>query len=131
MKKILKYFVILLLTMVITGCGEDSYVPTSSTSDSTPKVEKGLYGNKYFNTKFGISISNLPVDDWTVRAFGKDGQGMLRKTETGFIPLYHLLLMEPVPADNFIGPNDEGYLNPVIDANNLVGISSCYVWLTP
>ena len=39
------------------------------------------------------------------------------QSEYGFIPLYCLLLIEYVPADQFVGPDANGNLSPVVAAN--------------
>lgn len=111
----LAWAVIFVIFFLISGCGgeEDSYVPAGPSTE----IKKGLSGGNYFNTKFGISIPNLPMDTWTVKALGKDGQGFLMQQEEGFIPMYLLLLMEPVPAHQYVGPDEKGYINPVLDAN--------------
>lgn len=103
-----------LLMLVFFGCGDDS--PETSV-EPTQKLVKGLSGDTYMNTKYGIRISNLPVDEWTAEDLGAEGQGMRLQSEAGFIPFYLLLLMEPVPAHQFVGPDEKGYLDPVAEAN--------------
>jgi hypothetical protein len=76
------------------GCGEESTSPV----EPIPKIEIGLSGDIYMNTKFGIKVSNLPIDQCTVKALGKDGQGMMAEALQGVIPHYIMLLIEPVPA---------------------------------
>jgi hypothetical protein len=111
-KKRVIWSIISVLMLGFAGCGEEeSDIPTAS----TPKIVKGLSGDTYMNTKFGIKISNLPVDEWTVKALGKDEQGWLMSPE-GFTPIYWLLLMEPVPADQFVELDAERDLLPIIEA---------------
>jgi hypothetical protein len=104
---------IMSLLVWAVGCGDDS---PAGPDEPVQELPKGLSGDTYFNTKFGVSITGLPVDDWTVKALGKDGQGMLLGTTEGFINLYSLLLMEPVSAEQFVGPGEGGYLDPVYEA---------------
>jgi len=103
-----------LLILVFFGCGDDS---PETPIGPTEKLVKGLSGDTYMNTKYGIRITNLPVDEWTAEDLGADGQGMRLQSEQGFMPFYLLLLMEPVPAHQFVGPGEKGYLDPVAEAN--------------
>lgn len=108
--------------LIITGCSDESlHIPT----ESTPKILKGLSGDTYFNTRFGIKVSNLPVDEWTIKALGSEGQGLqvqqgeLSRLLTYLFRLYksyELLLMEPVPDNQFIGLDAGGYLDSVYEA---------------
>jgi len=97
----------------VIGCGEE---PTSP-AEPVPEIVSGLSGDTYMNTKFGIRISNLPVDEWTVKALGEDGQGMMARPEPGILPSYRLLLMEPVPAYQFIDMDVEGFTSSIVAAD--------------
>lgn len=105
-------FLVVITLFIFIGCGDSSDSPTEPVTVITP----GLSGNTYLNTKYGIKITNLPVDEWTVKALGGDMQGLRVQSEQGYIPLYSLLLMEPVPSNKYVGPNEQGYLNPVVEA---------------
>jgi hypothetical protein len=114
MKGILVCLTIALMMFMFIGCGDDSSEEPLKPVD---EIKPGLSGNTYWNTKFGIKITNLPVDSWTVKALGKDGLGFLMPSEEGTIPLYNLMLIEPVPADKFVGFGEGSSLNPLFDAN--------------
>jgi len=103
-----------LLTFVVIGCGDDS---SEEPTKPVVEIKPGLSGNTYWNTKFGIKITNLPVDSWTVKALGKDGLGFLAPSEENTIPLYHVMLMEPVTTEQFVNLGEGASLKPVIDAN--------------
>jgi hypothetical protein len=114
MKRAIVWIVSSLLVLVFLGCGDES---SETPAEPTQKLVKGLSGDTYMNTKYGVRITNLPVDEWTAEDLGADGQGMRLQSEQGFLPFYLLLLMEPVPAHQFVGPDEKGYLNPVMEAN--------------
>jgi len=111
MKGITICVVISVLILGIMGCGDEG-----GPTEPVPEVIKGLSGDTYFNTKFGVKISDLPVDIWTVKALGSEGQGLREQVEEAYIPMYHLLLMEPVPADQFVSLGEKGGLDPVLEA---------------
>ena len=115
MKRAIVWIFSSLLILFFLGCGDE---PSETPAEPTQKLVKGLSGDTYMNTKYGIRITNLPVDEWTAEDLGADGQGMrLQSEQGGLIPLYLLLLMEPVPAHQFVGPDEKGYLDPVAEAN--------------
>jgi len=114
MRRAIVWIVSSLLIMFFLGCGDES---SETPIEPTQKIVKGLSGDTYMNTKYGIRITNLPVDEWTAEDLGADGQGMRLQSEQGFLPFYLLLLMEPVPAHQFVGPDEKGYLDPVAEAN--------------
>jgi hypothetical protein len=121
MERVARSAVVLMLVLGILGCGDDDPVVTKE----PPKmIEPGLSGDTYMNTKFGVKIENIPTEGWTVKALGKDGQGFLAQTGQGFMPIYRLLLMEPVPADQFV-EYDQGLISPILEA----GIPFIYVSL--
>ncbi len=97
----------------VIGCGEEPASPT----EPVPEMVPGLSGDTYMNTKFGIRISNLPVDEWTVKALGEDGQGMMSRPEPGILASHRLLLMEPVPAYQFIDMDVEGFTSSITAAD--------------
>ena len=106
--------VMALLIISIIGCGDDS---SEEPTKPVAEIKPGLTGSTYWNTKFGIKITNLPVDLWTVKALGKDGLGFLASSKEGFIPHYILMLMEPVPAEQFVGLGEGASIKPILDAN--------------
>jgi len=97
----------------VIGCGEESKSP----AEPVPEIVPGLSGDTYMNTKFGIKISNLPVDEWTVKALGEDSRGLMARRIEGFLPYYTLLLMEPVPAYQFIDMDVDGFTSSIIAAD--------------
>lgn len=114
MERLIICGIIPLFILGFAGCSdEESNGPT----EPVPEIAKGLSGDTYMNTKFGIKISNLPVDEWTVKALGNEGQGLQTQTEQGLIPLYNLLLMEPVPPDQFVGLSKKADLGPVLESD--------------
>jgi hypothetical protein len=113
MKGIMVCFATVLLTIMVIGCSDDSEEPLKPVAEIKP----GLSGDTYWNTKFGIKITNLPVDSWTIKALGKDELGMLTPSEEGIIPFYIILLMEPVPAGQFVGLGEGTSPNSIFDAN--------------
>ena len=113
MERIAVGVVLSLLVLEIVGCGGDDPV---GTKDPPVMIEAGLSGDTYINTKFGVKVENIPTEGWTVKALGKDGQGLLESGEQYYIPMYHLLLMEPVPENEFVNLDVSQSLNPVIDA---------------
>jgi hypothetical protein len=106
--------VILILVLGAIGCGEDE---SDTPTEPVQEIERGLSGDSYFNTKFGISFTNLPIDEWTVKAYGDDGQGIRYGREEGILASYSILLIEHVSADQFVDPDADGYLSPVVDSN--------------
>lgn len=113
MKRLLILGLIPLLIYGIIGCGEDD--PGTPTG-STQEIVKGLSDGEYLNSKFGVKITYIPDEGWTVKDFGNEGQGMLESSSQGYIPMYHLLLMEPVPEDEFVTLNSEESISPVLEA---------------
>ena len=116
-KKII-HIAILAAALYILGCGNDE---PSITVETTNELVGGLSGNTYICTRFGITIPNLPVDEWTVKELGSNGQGIEQKQEPpeGYvaIPLHHLLLMEPVTIDEFVGLDEKASLKPIMMKN--------------
>lgn len=112
MKRIIIWEVISLLILGSAGCGDEPGGP----AEPIPEIVKGLSGDTYMNTRFGVKISNLPVEEWTVKAMGGEGQGLLEGSTQGYIPMYHLLLMEPVTEEEFISLSTPESLGPVLDS---------------
>jgi hypothetical protein len=88
----------------IVGCGgddeADSPVPTV---EKEPALNFGLDGDTYRNRRL-FKISNLPVDDWTVkevtnkvRGEEEDLPGVINNESIS------LLLMQPTSEENFVG----------------------------
>ena len=113
MERVISLAVILLLVLGIVGCGDE--LP-SGPDEPVQEIQTGLSGDCYFNTKFGISFTDLPVDEWTVKAFGADEMG-LRYLIENVLTSYSILLIEHVPEDQFIDLDENGYQTPVTDAN--------------
>jgi len=112
MSKTFAHFLILCLFLTIMGCGGEDKI-----TEPPPVLEPGLSGNTYFNTKFCCKITDLPVDDWTAKAYGTDGQGIMIYNESGIgISSYMMLLMEPVPANQFIEVDEGNYFDSIHNA---------------
>ena len=114
MGKKLIWFFVLILILAAAGCGDEE--EPKAPTESEPKLIKGLSGDTYMNTKYGVKITNLPVDLWTVKALGADGQGF-RVQGTSAYSFYRLLLMEPVSSDEFVGFDESGNIEPMLDAD--------------
>ena len=102
----LRVFAVIVTMIVggfIVGCGseddtEDSPAPTV---EKEPELNFGLDGDTYRNRRL-FKISNLPVDDWTVkevtnkvRGIEEDLPGTVSNT------VISLLLMQPTSEENF------------------------------
>ena len=94
----------LIMGIFIVGCGgddeADSPVPTV---EKEPALNFGLDGDTYRNRRL-FKISNLPVDDWTVkevtnkvRGEEEDLPGVINNESIS------LLLMQPTSEENFVG----------------------------
>ncbi len=112
MKKVIAYYMVMFLVISVLGCGDS----TDKIVTPGEEIKSGLSGNSYLNTVYGISISNLPTQPWTIKALGNDMKGLKLQSEQGYIPFYYLLLMEPVKDNEFVGPDKYGYLEPVFNA---------------
>jgi len=112
MSKTFAYFLLLCLFLTIMGCGGEDKI-----TEPPPVLEPGLSGNTYLNTKFCCKITELPVDDWTVKTYGNDGQGKMIYNDSEYgIASYIMILMEPVPADQFIDVDEGKYLGSILNA---------------
>ncbi|MEK7398772.1 MAG: hypothetical protein AAB116_17705 [Candidatus Poribacteria bacterium] len=100
------------LILAFVGCGDDA---SDTVIDEPDMLKSGLNGDTYFNPKYGIKITKLPVDTWTIKALGSDGLGF-HQAEVGMIPLYWLLLMEPVPTNQFIGLDENASADKIVEA---------------
>ena len=120
MRKVVIWSLTSLLALGLAGCGDDG---SSGPTEPIQEIEQGLTGDTYMNAKFGVKVSNLPVEEWTVKALGGEEQGLLEQSSQGFIPMYHLLLMEPVSEDEFITVSTVEGLAPVLNS----GIP--FVWI--
>ena len=69
----------------------------------------------YINKKFLVKITNLPVETWTVKTLGTDEQGKMIYTEPGSSD-YILLLMEPIPENQFIDLDKDNLTTNIINA---------------
>jgi hypothetical protein len=94
----------MIVGIFIVGCGgddeEDSPAPTV---EKEPAITFGLDGDTYRNRRL-FKISNLPVDDWTVkevtnkvRGEEEDLPGVINNESIS------LLLMQPTSEENFVG----------------------------
>ena len=111
MERIIVWSVVPLLMLGIIGCGDDE-----PTGPQVQEIVKGLSGDTYMNTRFGVKIMDLPVEEWTVKALGSDEQGLLESGQGYATPMYHLLLMEPVPEDEFVNLSVTESVGPVLEA---------------
>ncbi len=93
---------VMIVGVFIMGCGgdeeEDSPVPTV---EKEPAITFGLDGDTYRNRRL-FKISNLPVDDWTVKEVTNKVRGE-EEDLPGVInnETISLLLMQPTSEENF------------------------------
>ena len=56
----------LLITVLFVACGGDEEDVPSPVKMEPPAVVYGLHGDTYQNQRYVFSVSNLPVNDWTI-----------------------------------------------------------------
>lgn len=93
---------IMIAGFCVAGCGGDNEPDSPvSTVETEPKINFGLDGDTYRNRRL-FKISNLPVDDWTIKEVTNKVRG-----EEENIPgevanaVISLLLMQPTSAEDF------------------------------
>ena len=123
--------VAVIMGVFIVGCdGDDEEESSVPTVEEEPALHFGLDGDTYRNRRL-FKISNLPVNDWTVkevtnkvRAGLGDDSGVV--TNEGI----SLLLMQPTSAEDFadtlIEANEKGipYIYIVIEVQSVTDITS-------
>ena len=93
MERMIVWSVVSLLMLGIIGCGDDE-----PTGPKVQEIVKGLSGDTYMNTRFGVRIADLPVEEWTAKAFGSEGQGMLVQGSQGiFLASYGKHFSSTIP----------------------------------
>ena len=91
MNSILRVFVAIgamILGIFIVGCGGDNEADAPApTVEEEPKITFGLDGDTYRNRRL-FKVSNLPIDDWTVKEVSKAVEGGEETRDFfGWIPL--------------------------------------------
>ena len=127
----------MILGIFMVGCGgddeEDSPAPTV---EKEPAITFGLDGDTYRNRRL-FKVSNLPVNDWTVKEVTKAVEGEEAENFLGWIPLplslYHttytheedfafeqesnevisLLFMQPTSEEDFVNTLPEAFTNQI------------------
>ena len=105
---------VMIVGVFIMGCGgdeeEDSPVPTV---EQKPALTFGLDGDTYRNRRL-FKISNLPVDDWTVKEVTNKVRGE-EEDLPGVInnKAISLLLMQPTSEENFADTLSEAEENEI------------------
>jgi hypothetical protein len=110
MKRVVVCYSIMSLILGVIGCGSDD----ERESKPTPILQNT--DNTYLNTKFLVKITELPPKDkWTIKKLGTDGQGKMVYTEPGMSD-YVLLLMEPIPENQFVDLDKDNSTINIINA---------------
>ena len=127
----------LIVGIFIMGCGgddeEDSPAPTV---EKEPEPAFGLDGDTYRNRRL-FKVSNLPIDDWTVKEVTKAVEGENGENFIGWVPLplslytttytreedfffdqvsngvISLLLMQPTSEEDFVNTLPEAFANQI------------------
>ena len=91
----------MIMGVFIVGCGGDDDDSPAPTVEKKPELNFGLDGDTYRNRRL-FKISNLPVDDWTVKEITNKVLGKVEKipgeiTNEGI----SLLLMQPTSEEDF------------------------------
>lgn len=93
---------IMIIGFCVAGCGGDNE-PTASvpTVEPEPKIKFGLDGDTYRNRRL-FKISNLPVDNWTIKEVTNKVRGK-EEAIPGVITneAISLLLMQPTSEEDF------------------------------
>ena len=126
-----------ILGILIMGCGgddeEDSPAPTV---EKEPEPTFGLDGDTYRNRRL-FKVSNLPIDDWTVKEVTKAVEGENEENFIGWVPLplslytttytreedfffdqvsngvISLLFMQPTSEADFVNTLPEAFANQI------------------
>jgi len=116
--RIFGYIFILFFLFIILGCGgEDKIIDTQEPC-------WGLCDNTYRSQKFAFNITELPIDKWTVKTYGENGQGKVLSSEFG-VKTYIMLLMQPNAEGKFIDLDEGKYIDSILDA----GMPFITVWV--
>ena len=127
----------LIVGIFIMGCGgddeEDSPAPAV---EKEPEPAFGLDGDTYRNRRL-FKVSNLPIDDWTVKEVTKAVEGENGENFIGWVPLplslyttiytreedfffdqvsngvISLLLMQPTSEEDFVNTLPEAFANQI------------------
>ena len=94
----------------IVGCdGDDEEALSSLTVEEEPALNFGLDGDTYRNRRL-FKISNLPVDDWTIKEVTNKVRGE-EDNSSGAInnETISLLLMQPTSAEDFADTLDAAF----------------------
>ena len=83
----------MILGIFIVGCGSDDDADSSApTVEKEPEVTFGLDGDTYRNRRL-FKVSNLPVNDWTVKEVTKAVEGEEAENFlVGFLCLFHCII---------------------------------------
>ena len=128
---------VMIVGIFIMGCGGDSETDSPTpTVDKKPEIKFGLDGDTYRNRRL-FKISNLPMDDWTVKEVNKTVEGENEENLIDWVPLpwslyttkytrgedffidqvsnevISLLFMQPVSEQDFIGTLPEALTNQI------------------
>ena len=120
----LRVFIVIgamIVGILTVGCGgddeADSPVPTV---EKAPELTFGLDGDIYRNRRL-FKVSNLPVDDWTVKEVTNTVHGEVDDSSSMiFNEVVSLLLMQPTSEENFANAIVEAAIN---------GIPYIYIWI--
>ena len=121
----------------IMGCGgDDEEDSPTSTVEKEPEPTFGLDGDTYRNRRL-FKVSNLPIDDWTVKEVTKAVEGENGENFIGWVPLplslytttytreedfffdqvsngvISLLLMQPTSEEDFVNTLPEAFANQI------------------
>ena len=124
MAMILRVFIVIgamIVGILTVGCGDDdeadSPVPTV---EKEPELTFGLDGDIYRNRRL-FKVSNLPVDDWTVKEVTNTVHGEVDDSSSMiFNEVVSLLLLQPTSEENFANTIVEAAIN---------GIPYIYIWI--
>ena len=99
-----------IIGIFIVGCGGDEEEESSNpTAEKKPALNFGLDGDTYRNRRL-FKISNLPVDDWTIKEVTNKVRGKLDDLPGEITnELISLLLMQPTPAEDFADTLEEAF----------------------
>ena len=115
----------------IVGCGADDEVDSPApTVEKEPEITFGLDGDTYRNRRL-FKISNLPIDDWTVKEVTNKVRGE-EDNSPGQInnETISLLLMQPTSEEDFADTLDEAlekgipYIYIAIEVQSISDVTS-------
>ena len=94
----------IVVSVFVVGCGGDDEADSPTpTVEKEPEITFGLDGDTYRNRRL-FKVSNLPVDDWTVKEVTNRVRGEIDEEKIqGEInnEVISLLLMQPTSEENF------------------------------